>query len=54
MAETSGLLLQSIVFGFCFVAGVLGYWIVTYKLKDPSKIYSTSVESPATTVKKGS
>jgi len=33
-----------IVFGTLFLAGTLGFWVVTRPLRDPSAVYETKTE----------
>lgn len=38
--------LAYVVFGLLFTVGAIGYWVVTYKFKDPNSIYMP-VSSPS-------
>ena len=37
-----------VVFGVIFLAGIVGYWVVTRALRDPRRIYVTDDATEAT------
>ena len=32
------------IFSILFIAGLIGYWVVTHSLRDPSKIYESKAD----------
>lgn len=43
----NGLFIQYVLFGICFLAGSIGYWVFAWGLRDSSRIYVRTPDTKA-------